>query len=349
MKSLTADRVDSPLPSNLEEVNAAWLSSALGVEVAAVRPTNVIHGTTTKAFLDLDYAGPTSLPTKMLLKGGFEAHSPMLASYYLREARTYASVLPHVRGSYPQCFFADARDDGTGLLLLEDLAAAGASFGTPLRAMTVDEAQRVLHAFASLHASSWESAILDENPWLGVHNSAGVSDFLFSQENWDVCAPTGRFEYLTGDLLDRNKARDAFENLVELDLAAPRCLLHGDSHVANLYFHADGTPGFLDWQGAMAGRWSHDVAYFLSTALSIDDRRAHERVLLARYLEYLTAAGGPMIEFETAWTEYRRAAYFGFLWCLTTPMFQPEEVCVAAGQRCGAAVADHQSLDLLTK
>ncbi|CDO30843.1 phosphotransferase [Mycolicibacterium porcinum] len=343
----SAQSSTSAIPS-VDDIDAAWLSEVLGVEVAKVRQSKIIHGTTTKAFLDLDYADSTTLPAKMLLKGGYEAHSAMLAFYYRHEARVYAEVLPHVGGVHPRCFFADAGADATGTILLEDLAAAGATFGSPLQTMKIEQAERVLHSFASLHASSWSAPILDANPWLGVHNSANVSEFLFSKENWDTCAPTARFDYLTGDLIERVKARDAFDRLVELDLESPRCLLHGDSHVANLYFLADGTSGFLDWQGAMAGRWSHDVAYFLSTALAIEDRRNHERALLARYLQYLAAAGGPVIDFDDAWLEYRRAAYFGLLWCLTTPMFQPEEVCVAAGQRCGAAVADHRSLDLLT-
>ena len=54
------------------------------------------------------------------------------------------------------------------------------------------------------------------------------------------------------------------------------CLVHGDSHLGNLFFEADGTPGYLDWQSPMRGVWALDVGYFMGTGMTIEDRRHSE-------------------------------------------------------------------------
>ena len=52
------------------------------------------------------------------------------------------------------------------------------------------------------------------------------------------------------------------------------------------------------------GNWGRDLAYAVSTALSIEDRRAWERDLVIYYIERLHAAAAPKIEFELAWRTY---------------------------------------------
>ena len=53
-----------------------------------------------------------------------------------------------------------------------------------------------------------------------------------------------------------------------------------------------------------------DVSYFLNMAMSIDDRRHHDRDLLRTYLDRRAAAGGSEITFDDAWHAHRvHAAY----------------------------------------
>ena len=75
------------------------------------------------------------------------------------------------------------------------------------------------------------------------------------------------------------------------DAAAP-ALSHGDPHIGNTYLDA-GRPAFLDWQGVCIAPPMDDVAYFIGGALSVADRRTHERDLLKLYLSAAAAAGGP--------------------------------------------------------
>src|SRR3546814_3583583 len=60
------------------------------------------------------------------------------------------------------------------------------------------------------------------------------------------------------------------------------------------------------------GHHMHDVNYLITTALSIEDRRSHERELLGYYLDRLKAGGvTDAPHFEDAWREYRRTLVWG--------------------------------------
>ncbi len=53
-----------------------------------------------------------------------------------------------------------------------------------------------------------------------------------------------------------------------------------------------------------------DVSYFMTMAMSIEDRRANERDLLRLYLDLRNAAGATEITFDDAWRAHRlHAAY----------------------------------------
>src|SRR3546814_4799515 len=89
-------------------------------------------------------------------------------------------------------------------------------------------------------------------------------------------------------------------------------LLHGDTHLGNIYLLPDGRAGLLDWQLVVRGHHMHDVNYIVTTALSIGDRRNHERDLLAYYLDRLKAHGvAAAPDFEESWNEYKRCLVWG--------------------------------------
>lgn len=91
----------------------------------------------------------------------------------------------------------------------------------------------------------------------------------------------------------------------------------------------------------------HDVAYFIGGSLSIQDRRTHEKDLLQSYLGTLKHAGGPQLEIEDVWEEYRRQTFHGFAWALAGPLMQSREIVDAMVKRHWAAIVDHKSIELL--
>ena len=99
-------------------------------------------------------------------------------------------------------------------------------------------------------------------------------------------------------LADPDRVWRAFERSIALHGELPQ---HADPlrrAPRQLVRDGDGRMGLCDWQCVSAGHWSLDVAYALTTLLTIEDRRAWERDLLARYLERSGAPESPDEAFD---------------------------------------------------
>lgn len=129
----------------------------------------------------------------------------------------------------------------------------------------------------------------------------------------------------------------------------PEVLIHGDSHLDNLFEETDGTPGFYDPQIAR-GPWSMEFAYNVIGGLEVADRRAWERPLLAFYLERLKGYGvQDAPAFEDAWRAYvRDIAHDLFIWLKNESYFQGEPVNTANTVRFGAAAVDCGTFEMLS-
>jgi hypothetical protein len=89
------------------------------------------------------------------------------------------------------------------------------------------------------------------------------------------------------------------------------------------------------------GNWSQDVGYFLVSALTVADRRAHEADLLAEYLAALDVPGKPTA--GEARLRYRASTAYGLgIWLATLRAVtsQPRDVCLALCERYAAAFVD---------
>jgi hypothetical protein len=123
-------------------------------------------------------------------------------------------------------------------------------------------------------------------------------------------------------------------------------------HLGNWYISGAGRLGLCDWQCLGRGHWARDVAYALSTTISIEDRRAWERDLLHRYLEKMRASCGLNAMFDRAWHLYRQQILLALMmWTptlvhsRTTPDMQPEEMSLEMIKRMTAAMSDLSTLD----
>ena len=63
--------------------------------------------------------------------------------------------------------------------------------------------------------------------------------------------------------------------------------------------------GFLDWGVINVTTPIRDAGYFITMAMQVEDRRAHERDLLRHYLDVRQAKGGEPISFGDAWLAHR--------------------------------------------
>lgn len=336
-----------PLPLKAEDVTASWLSAALEVGVASVDVVEVIGGTATKMRLALEYAGPSDLPSTMVLKGGLGIENVgaiVGLTGYAREVEFFRDVAPSLDINIPGSYFgAVDPDTGQALVLLEDLNARGVTFGRATAPISVETVASALDDMARYHALWWESPRLDP-----LARFPGVLEpiilYLLGPENWDACMARPRADAVVGELRDRERVHAAVVAMWERNKEAARCFIHGDPHLGNMYFERDGSPGFLDWQGAMCGTWAHDVTYFVIGSLEIEDRRNHERELLTHYLERLAAYGAPAPGFDEAWLAYRRNVMHGFMWVVNPEALQPEDVNTVCATRFATAAIDLESL-----
>ena len=129
-------------------------------------------------------------------------------------------------------------------------------------------------------------------------------------------------------------------------------LLHADPHVGNTYLLPGNRVGFLDWQVCRRGSWAQDVAYFLVSALTVEDRRSSEHHLVAAYRDALAVAAGERPSEAETCMRYASSHPYGLaVWLAThrSDRAQSPEVCRALIERFAAAFMDHGSLDALQR
>jgi thiamine kinase-like enzyme len=127
-------------------------------------------------------------------------------------------------------------------------------------------------------------------------------------------------------------------------------LTHGDPRVDNILFidgpRADDVQAVLiDWQLTGWRNPMHDVGYFLSGSVSVEDRRAHERDFLDRYAETI----GFRYTLAEVTADYRVQLLSGLMTTVAcygliplTPAF--DALLIALLRRNAAAAADWESL-----
>lgn len=352
-----------PLPLTPAAVDAEWLTRALGTSIAGLTVRSaavqdVILGTSTKIRVAVEYDDPhhaRSLPTSLIVKGGFEEHSPVLAAMYLNEIRSYRDVEPLAELRTPLALFA-ASDPSShqSIVIMEDLVERGVTFCSPLRPQSFGMTAARLKALARYHARSWNSddfAAGGRWDWVRDRFSTHSADYQARYLEPDVWAhyvglPRGAAASVT--LHDRVWMGHALMRLGERDRVGDQCILHGDTHLGNLYVDVDGTPGFLDMQVAR-GNWSLEIAYHIAVSLDTADRRRWEGALLQTYLTALREAGVTAPDFDQAWQAYVRALAYGyFIFLINEVRFQTEAVNTVSVARFSAAMIDHGTKQALS-
>jgi len=360
-QALASNRSRINLPIKIDEFDVDWMQRALsvkhpGVSLAAISTEQIIWGTGTKVFVKLDYRETDSahtLPTRVCIKGPFDERMRKyydLGIMFVTEAAFYRDVAPLLNIPLPQCLFAE-EDGNEGIVILENLSARSATFGDPTKPWTPETCARILDVLARMHAVTWGWKAGHPFRWLTLGSGAqrgGITAMMSGDRFRDL---TGRAEirpHLPRGYDDRDRVLNALQRLWELDdLSHELTLAHGDAHMGQTYSDAAGTPGLLDWQSAAIMPWSKDVAYFLGSALSISDRRTHERDLLEHYLQTLQNDGGPRIDRASAWNSYRQQMLFGMVWPVVTEQMQSIDVIAAMSERFLTAIGDHEPMAAL--
>ena len=288
-------------PTTADDVTPEWLTAALaerhpGTEVDSVEVVERNEVTNAHARLRVTYARTGDAldvaPDAMFCKlpPNDDRRQQIIATGMgHREARFYAQLAPSVAMRVPAAHVARTDDDGHFALLLEDLVTTGCDVSDGTWGIPVDSAAGAIEDLAALHVRFDDPARrAAEAPW--VHVSRPTSD------------------YAAGMLREgidhhRDRLTDSFVDIAEIYIAhhdelqrlwheGPHTVIHGDTHIGNLFLD-EGRVGFLDWGIINVNTPMRDISYLLTMAMSIDDRRAHERDLLRFYLELRRGPASP--------------------------------------------------------
>jgi hypothetical protein len=303
------------VPETPEDLTPEWLTAGLtesgtltGERVVAARWERVgqeygFTGVVGRILLRYDPERrdlPASLVAKLPMAQGErvsgyralqERDPDLLERYYercAREERFYREIAV----SFAPRLYYSAVDDARRrvVLLLEDVS--GGRQGDDLVGCSLDDAALVIEELAPFHALWWGKRA----PARRFPRSGG--DPRERQERFAQRAEPFLGRY--GDSLPPaicsivDRLRSRLSDVAEAMYSRPQTLIHGDLHLDNMIFDtrsADRSVVVLDWQTVSVGPPAWDVALFLIGSLSVEDRRAAEGELLARYVELLGTYG----------------------------------------------------------
>lgn len=372
------ERVRCPKPRTLDEVPPAvealtpeWLTAALCRGHPAARVTGVTlgaanDGSTSRRTLRISYnaAGiDAGLPTSVFSKSTprFTSRAITVPAAALEcEALFYNQIRPGLDVEAPNGYYMglDARS-GRSMFLLEDVAITkNVTFGDPTKHyIDRGRAESIVTNLATLHGSFWATRRFDHELRL-VKNAEDwqrdLNDLIAFPRRTMIGFDRAESVFPAEFRRHRADVWPAVERSLELHKFAPRTLLHSDVHSRNWYLIGQRGMGLYDWQLITRGTWALDVAYALSSALTVNDRRSWEKELIEFYLDRLHAAGGPRLPFETAWLAYRQQPFHGLAFWLYTigagrlqPAMQPDEVSLANLERMTNMITDLESFHAL--
>jgi len=267
--------------------------------VAKVDVVAVDVGTTTRVCVAVEHNGPETLPTRWFVKLPSLAWRARIITALPRllqtEVRFYNEVAEAVPLSKPVCLAAQSRFGRGSTLVLADVAEYDGVPSTASDTLTFAQAALVVEQLACSHARFWNNVHLDPKyRWLAgpvrfVEDALGTALAVPLMKRGLRQAGTHVPSALHVPAIHYARHRRTAMRFLS---DAPKTLVHHDCHPGNLFWDKSRAKvGFLDWQLVRIGEGVSDVAYFLSTALSIETRRRHEAELLANYALMLSANG----------------------------------------------------------
>ena len=345
------------VPDTLEEaMSPEWLSAALGLRFPAITVTSATRGpivsrvSTNARFRDcVRGRSARRAPGPPLHQGVFHRllrdSGAQPGGRRAGGALSIASWLRTARVRTLRAFYADV-DPVThhGVVISEDVVQEGAVFLDALSAFSPDQAALSLEQYAVLHGRTWGRDQLAD-PLLAPRLDATLRARGVPEIRGNFDGPIGAG--VPAEVRDADRLVRVVRLLQRLLSAAePRCLLHGDAHIGNLYLDAIGRPCLVDWQLVQRGPWYLDVGYHIACAIGVEDRRRTERDLLIHYLEHLGAEGGEVPTWDEAWRLVRVGMVYGFfLWAITLKV--APQITTAMLERLGTAVADHDAYSVI--
>lgn len=314
------------IPRSMDQLTPEWLTDALrerGIigeaKVTSARCEGIGVGAGFLGQLGrvrMEYDRPeTKAPASLIAKmptldpGGREICG--IFQFYEREIRFYDDVAPDINIRVPARYYSamDKTADDY-LILLEEITDA--QMVDEVAGCTAEQAEVAIRSLAANQAPWWGNPKLESLAWMPYANSPVQASAEPSyNQAWEPFL--GAF----GDHLSpamREIASEMRTHVVDLLNALaeePRTIAHGDFRLDNIFFGPGKSDlAAIDWQISFRGRGIFDVAYFLSSCVEPDIRRAHEMRLLKIWHDIAASGGASGYSWDDAVTDYRRAVLF---------------------------------------
>jgi len=344
------------VPKDWDDITPAWMSAALAAafptaKVEGVTVASRDDGTNRRARLDVTYSAGGG-PATVFGKAADPAHKAMirLTSGMFHEPRLFLCGVD-LPLEHPIVFSAAIDEDAYDfVMIMEDLTARGADPLDSTKPVTVEQVATGVRGLARMHGKFWGERVRREPtldwlepflPWGGME--AAPLQAALTQLGDDAPAEVMA---LTMERLIESIWKPYIATLT----TSPQTLLHGDPHIGNTYLLPSGEVGFLDWQVARRGNWSLDLGYFLQGALTVEDRRRSERLLLEEYRDALGLPSDEVPSADEIWLRYRASVAHGLmLWLVTASAgaWQRRDISVTLAQRYSFAYADLETASAL--
>ncbi len=293
------------MPDTLATLDPEWLSRALGAPVTAAETEAVSFtgATTDLVRVRLSYAstgaGPSTVIAKITGRDDVRAAMDAAMGLFARESRFYSQLADAVPVRTPRWYHAAG-----GTLLLEDLGSL--RMGDQIQGLEPADAERIIDALAALHARFWNAAAANEG-WLLDPADASFGAMVSHLVSSGTDALVKRFQESVPDrvltaVLDH---ADDWQPLLASGATGPKTLVHHDCRPDNIFFAADGTPVFVDWQLVARARGTQDVANLLTQSMEPDVLGGQWEPLLRRYHEGLQELGVTGYSWQQCQEHYR--------------------------------------------
>ena len=339
------------IPQRWEDISPAWIEAAIADRHpdARVKKVDILKrddGTHLRLVLGVSYSEGSG-PQRLFLKSNDPAHREV----HLRNGNLYNEAQLYASGAalpvdHPLVYKAIIdREQASFLLVMEDLMQRNADPRDATRPMSVEQVADGVRGLARLHSRYWGFSP-ERDPalaWVKTWESAegwkvGLRKRIpIGLQRASAQLPAAVRGYSGDDVVE------LWSRYVDGLSRGPMTLLHGDAHIGNVYVLPGNAVGFLDWQVVRRGEWSQDVGYFIAGALTEDDRRLHEKRLLADYRDALTVPESERPGEAQLWKRYRASQAYGLaIWLSTlgTDGWQEPRISLALALRYANAFVE---------
>lgn len=317
---------------NLSEITSDWIQNVLkwdekDAKIEKIKQIGVGNG-----MLGEIYRVQTTTKSFVIKFSPKENDFLLQMQPFEREAKTYELLgvsAKKLKGYFPKHYWTKYADDGSGIIVMEDLTVFEAVVEDALKGLEIKHIKAALKSIAKIHAlhahvsnNDAKSVTFD---WMLNKSSKGliaiIENALSETQKIIENRFSGNFSMEATNKLQKWNTSDILSKSHQKSKLSSIC--HGDLWSSNIMFYETKKSPHLsafiiDWQFTTLGNPLIDVAFLVLSALEPELRKQQEKVLVRYYYEALKKAMHIFLDysFQDCWEDYQLAKNYGTLMSL---------------------------------